>query len=96
MSDVHENTLAQYIWEEGIYVRGSDGVSVPWNTKHAVAAGLDDDLVITLLDGFTGNNVIDSAIASVTSCDTLERCTIWCEHHSLAHWVKLDCDEINE
>ena len=67
MSRVHENALAQYIWEEGTYVRGSDGVSVPWNTEHTVAAGLDDELVRPGLAGLGGNDVFDAPVAPSAS-----------------------------
>lgn len=52
------------------YIRGSDGVAVPGDTEHAVAAGLDDELVSALLACSLWDNVFDAAVSTVPASDT--------------------------
>jgi hypothetical protein len=48
-------------------IRRLDGISIPWNTEHAVAAGLDDEFMETSLPSLRGDDVFDTTIASETT-----------------------------
>ena len=65
-----------------------DGITIPWDSKHAVATGLDDKLMLSSLTSFMGDNVLYTTVATPTPSDTLERGTIRSENHGLAARVK--------
>jgi hypothetical protein len=50
------------------YIRGGDSVPVPWVTEHAVAAGLDDEVVAAMYTCDSGDDVLDAAITAVAPC----------------------------
>jgi hypothetical protein len=41
------------------YIRRSDGVAVPGNTKHSVAAGLDDNFMLAALTRLRRDDIFD-------------------------------------
>ena len=79
--------------KEAIYsthVGRSDGITVPGDTKHAVAARLDDELMLSSFDGLTGDDVLDTPVTAPSTSDALERRTIGGKYHSLAVRVKFN------
>lgn len=52
------------------HVRRSDGVSVPGYTKHPIRGRLDDERVRALCTMLGLDDILDSAITSVSTSDT--------------------------
>ena len=73
------------------YIGRSDGIAVPGDAEHAVAAGLDDKFVFPSLDSLAGNDVFDAAIATPASSDSLERRAVGGEYHCFAIRVPFNC-----
>ena len=72
------------------HVGRSDGITVPGDTKHAVAARLDDELMLSSFDGLTRDNVLDTPVTAPSTSDARERRAIGGEYHSLAVRVKFN------
>jgi len=47
-----------------IYIRRLDCVPVPWDTEHPVAAGLNDELMITLFPCFVWDDILHTTVTS--------------------------------
>ena len=72
------------------YVRRINRVTGPRYTKHAVAAGLDDDFMLSSLDCGGRNDVLDATVAAISSRDALEGGAVRGEDHGLAARIKLN------
>ena len=55
---------------DNAYIGGRNGITVPWDTKHAVTARLDHELVLASLDDIVWNNVLNAAVTAIASSDT--------------------------
>jgi len=51
----------------GTYIGRLDGVPVPRNAKHSIAAGFRDERVRALLTRFDWDNVLDTSVATEAS-----------------------------
>lgn len=60
--------IPKVVGEKGTYIRWRDGVSVPWDTKHAVAAGLDDEVVSALGTRGGRDDVFDATVSTIATC----------------------------
>jgi hypothetical protein len=51
-------------------VRRCHDVAGDGHTKHAIAAGLDDEIMLTSFTGFAGDDVLHPAITTIPTCYT--------------------------
>lgn len=63
--------------EKAVRVRGLDGIAIPRNTEHTVAARLDDELVCALRARLGRNDVLNAAVATVPASDPCGRQFPW-------------------
>ena len=76
-------SLDTYVWRR-------DGVSIPWDTKHAVTARFYDELVLACLHNAPRYDVLHAPVPAVASSDTLERSPVRSIDHRFAAGVKFD------
>ena len=72
------------------YIGMLDGVTVPRNTKHAVAAGFNHEFVLSGLDDVSRNDIFDATVTAVASSNALERGAIGRVDHGFAARIELD------
>ena len=72
------------------YVRRGNGVAVPGDTEHAVAAGLDHEFMLSRLDDVSRNDIFDATVTTVAPGNALERGAVGRVDHGFAARIKLD------
>lgn len=102
---IRDNDVGRLELEESVHLQGEreiefscwethvwqlDDVAGPQDSKHAVAAGLDHEPVLSCLDGAGRDDVLDTAVTAGPAGDALEGDAIGREYHSFASRVELD------
>jgi len=49
---------------DDVYIRRLDGISIPRDTEHPIAAGLNDELVIALYLHIVWDDILHATVAS--------------------------------